>query len=374
MESEFFHSGHSSFDSSREETFSSSSHSNAFYFPQEDVLQGIWVLPTFDPSQITTELERKLAGEGEHIEQSYLYWDHKSARDWLNIVNRPDYRLENGNLPYKEIADEIAWTLQETFGPEKKHLGIIAMSPKGDGSETGLVQELVRHHGLIHHIQLDFLDLSQPLLVNAYKEAKQVLQDNPRVSIWAVQGDMSHLAQYDQLLQHSTRRPCLITMMGGTLQTLQNEPLFIENNLASCKNGDLLLIHVSTTYAPIDKPEEIHKKDPRLSQKKFLAWEESYKKFLTGPLRRHYQEELQEVHIKSILNTEDCHIPQSYAVELYAQVKLNNNINKEFNLMRFVRYQKNELILALAEKGWLVVDTWDTGPTKDQCVYLFRKS
>lgn len=341
--------------------------------PANDDLQGIWVVPKFNPITITNELEMQLASAGGSVEQSYMYWDHKSARDWLSISNQPDYRAAESNLPYSQVAEEIAWALQEGLGPEKKALEMIAIGPGDAAKEVCLVQDLVKHRDLIHHIQLDLLDISQPLLVDAYKTAKQVFQDNPWVSVWAVQGDMFHLTQYDQLLHRSARRPCLITMMGGTLQTLQNEPQFIQNNLGPFKRGNLLLIDVSTIHASVENPDEIYSKDPRLSGKIPAGWDQNYKKFLAGPLKRHYQENLEDIHFETILDLDGCCVPKSYAVELRAKVNLRDGTTKEFSLMRFVRYHKNELIRMFASKGWFIVDTWDFGPSKDRCVYLFRK-
>lgn len=340
---------------------------------EAEQLQGIWVVPKFNPIHITNDLEMQIAGAGGQVEQSYMYWDHKSARDWLNISAQPDYRAALSNLPYANIAEEVAWALEESFGPEKKALEIIALGPGDATKEICLVHELLKHRDLLHHIQLDLLDISQPLLIDAYKTAKSSFQDNPYVSVWAVQGDMFHLPQYDQLLHRSARRPCLITMMGGTLNNLRNEPEFVQNNLALFKEGDLLAIDVASVYGSTDRPEEILKKDPRLSGQLPTGWEQSYHKFLSGPMRRHYQDSLEAIEITSVLEIESCCVPKSYAVEQRAKLRLKNGITKDFCMMRFVRYHKNELMQMFASKRWFPIDTWDFGNNHENSVYLFQK-
>lgn len=335
---------------------------------------GVFIVPKFDPYAITNAMESQLgAMGGGEVEQSYLYWDHKSARDWLGIAQQPDYQAAVGKIPYNWIVEELVWSIEDSFGPEKKAIEIISLGP-GDGSkDTVLVQALLDSNSCVQHVSVNLLDLSQPLLVKSYQTALKMFGDNPWVSIQAIQGDFFHLPQYDQILNRIKKRPCLVTMFGGTLQNLRNEPQFIQNQLGFFKKGDLLLLELGNAYASADRPDEIHRKDPRLSGKLPAGWEQAYKKFHEGPLRRHYQEHLADIELRSVLDVEGCCVPKSYAIEILATVRLTSGEKRTYHMERFVRYDKNELKRLLMKKGWEPLDSWDFGPQDCFCMYLFRK-
>lgn len=335
--------------------------------------QGLWIVRTYSPLKMTMEMESKIGGTGGLIDQSYLYLEPQSAKDWFAIANQREYQIAQQNLPYGKISREISWVLKETLGPDKKFLEVLSLGVGHADKEIRLVQELVETVPMFHHIRLNMLDISAPLIAVANNNADEAFRDDPRVSFWGILGNMHELDQYDQILHTSSKTPVLVTMFGGTLQTLQNEIRFLQGSLSALKKGDLLLIHVSNKYTSSDEPEEIKARDPRLSGKLPIGWDRAYRKFLEGPFRRQYQKQLDTIELRPVLDRATVVVPKSYAVELQALVTLVDGQKKNFNVMRFVRYDKNELMRVFAQHGWLPICSWDFGTQNDQCVYLFQK-
>ena len=94
-----------------------------------------FVPPSFDSVQMMSELTHQLNSNGGSLEQTYVYLDHKSALDWIQLCNTPGYTAAfRDRMPHSAIARRIA----ELVGPVG--LDLIALGP-GDGqTEVRLVQ------------------------------------------------------------------------------------------------------------------------------------------------------------------------------------------------------------------------------------------
>lgn len=76
--------------------------------------------------------------------------------------------------------------------------------------------------GDLADLRLYLLDISQPLLSEAYTHAAQTLDRFRGVLVTAVQGNFHHLPRYGQLLYRpeASHRRRLVTMLGGTFGNL----------------------------------------------------------------------------------------------------------------------------------------------------------
>ena len=60
-----------------------------------------WLGSTYDPVSMVTELADTLNGPTGQLEQTLVYIDHHSAKDWLATCSSPDYGSEfRETLPY----------------------------------------------------------------------------------------------------------------------------------------------------------------------------------------------------------------------------------------------------------------------------------
>jgi uncharacterized SAM-dependent methyltransferase len=85
-------------------------------------------------------------------------------------------------------------------------------------------------------LRLYLLDISQPLLSEGFKHAADVLYNQHGVSYFAMQANFHHMDRYTQLhyTPERSHRRRLVTMLGGTLGNLDNEPKFFKYNLIGC--------------------------------------------------------------------------------------------------------------------------------------------
>ncbi len=330
-----------------------------------------WLAPGFEPLKMLKELVQQIDGRGGHIEQSYLYLDHMSAACWCAIADQEDYAMAQHSMPIDRAATQI---LASVGGAGIDVIGLGC----GDGkNEVRLVQHLLERpdHG---DVRLFLLDISQPLLSVAYKHATEVLGHQPGISISAVQGNFHHLPRYTQLLYVPERghRRRVICLFGGTLANLDNEVLFVRNSLVGFAPDDLLLINTSLAVAPADRPEEIRRKDPRLSGRTPPGWQRRYEEWLTGPIKR-YGKEVTGIDFTSALDLASCPVPGSYAIEVRARVRSAGDQQREFSIFRVKRHDCVQLIECLKELGWGPLDGWRYGDEAEgscaRLLYLFRR-
>jgi transcriptional regulator with XRE-family HTH domain len=330
-----------------------------------DLAPNCWLAPGFDSIKMIKEMVLQLNGRGGHVEQSFLYLDHLSSACWCAIADQEDYVAAQSGKPLDRAAAAI---LRSVNGAG---LDIIGMGC-GDGkTEVRLVQHLVERGG---HGDLRFymLDISQPLLSAAYKHAADTLADRRGVAMFAIQGNFHDLPRYTQLLYTPERahRRRVVCMFGYTFGNLQNEILFVRNSLVGFAPGDLLLLDVGLVCAPADQPEEVMKRDPRLSGKLPAGWQTRYEEWLAGPLKRYMKDYVGGLSFTSELDTASCPVSGSYAVEVRANVKVHGG-EKTFSIFRVKRYDIIKLVACLRQLGWDPVDGWQYG-SDPRVLYLFR--
>ncbi len=346
--------------------------------PKEDELPAApncWIAPGYDPIKMFVDLIKVLNGQGGSIEQTYAYLDHKSALHFLLMCNQNNYApVYRESMPLGALAAKI----QECAGHAR--MDVIALGA-GDGKdEVRLVQRLLEQNETSPtptkcrpDISLYLLDISQPLLGEAYRHASETFGGQSGVTVWAVQGNFHHLPRYTQLHYAPQRahRRRLIAMIGNTLGNLDNEPSFLRHSLIGVVPGDLLLLDVLVAQASASDPMEIRRKDPALQMPVRPALVE----WLGGLLLR-YCNGAVDVKLRYELET-NCSTPGSYALDTVATVKLVDGKERHFSAIRFKRYEAQSLVRILEPLGWEAVTRIPYGPNPEQptkMLLLFRKA
>ncbi len=332
----------------------------------DDPTPNCWLAPGFDSIKMVKELALALNGVGGHIEQSALYLDHMSSACWCSIADQEDYVAAQTGKPLDRAAAQILRSAGAAG------LDVLALGC-GDGkNEVRLTEHLVQQADP-GDLRLYLLDISQPLLSSAYKHAADSLADRRGVAMFAIQGNFHDLPRYTQLLYTAQRahRRRVACMLGYTFGNLQNELLFVRNSLVGFAPGDMLLLDVGLVCAPIDRPDEIQARDPRLSGKLPIGWKRRYDEWLAGPIRR-YAKDVQQVEFAPVLDTTSCPVPGSYSVEIVATVRFTGGEERKFSIFRVRRYEPIQLINGLKRLGWDPVDGWAYG-NDPRLLYLFKR-
>ena len=329
-----------------------------------------WLAPGFDPVKMIKELSMQVNGFGGHIEQSYLYMDPMSAADWCAISDLKDYDDMQSSMQLDRAATQIL----KNAG--KMGLDVVALGPGSGRNEVRLVEQLLGQagHG---DVRLYLLDISQPLLSVAYRNAAETLADRGGV-VFAIQGNFHHLPRYGQLLYSPQRahRRRLITMLGHTFSNLENELRFVRNSLVGFAPGDLLLLDVRLAYAAPEQPQEILDKDPGIQpvrRGQNSALRQRWDDFFAGPIRRYGTSKV-DVEITRVLDL-GCPVPGSYGVDARARVRMPDGEEREYSVYYSRRYDVNKLTHALSREGWDLVEKWTYGGDVNPCALcLLRKS
>ena len=316
--------------------------------------------PSCDSLPRIADLAQFLNGAGGYVEQTHAYLDHYSAADYLALCqNSLAAATLRSCMPLSELAQRIVAT------SDRAPLQVIALGA-GDGQqEACLVAHLMEFR--VPGVELCLLDISQPLLVCAYRHAVDRLATLPNVQVWAIQGDFHHLPLYTELHSASVRRRSrrLIMMLGGTLAHLDHEPRFLRQSLLACEADDLLLLDLPLASASCEEPLQIKARD-RLFASGLPA---PYATWLGGPIWRHCND-VERVDFHWHLETR-CPVPGSYALHAVATVNSSRSADRQFSLFRFGRYDPAQLAECLSELGWNEVAAIPYGG--EHSLRLYRK-
>lgn len=301
-----------------------------------------YISPGFDSVQMMSELSQQLNGSGGSIEQTYVYLDHKSALDWIQLSNSPSYvAMARESFPHHEAAKR----LHDLVGAAG--LDLIALGP-GDGkSEVRLVQHILGECER-PNIRFYLLDASQPLLSRAFKHAVDTFNDEPGIFVCGIQGNFHHLPRYLQLHYTPARshRRRVYMLLGNTIANIDHEPHFFQNSFTGAAPGDILLFDADYAFTSSNEPAEIERQDPALKK----PVPDSHQRWLGGPIHR-YCHEAQSVTFSFRLDT-NRPLAGSYGLQFIAKVALPGMRTREFCMHQVRRYEPSSLIRCIRSLGW----------------------
>src|SRR5579872_3228854 len=127
-----------------------------------------WYAPGFAPVGEFQKMLQVLQGQGGIVEQRYLYYDLCSALDWMAVASQQDYADAQRVMP----LDRAAFAIFRAVG--ERGLDVIALGPGTGHLETRLVAllaERIERPAIRYYL----LDVSQPLLAEAYRLAAHTL-------------------------------------------------------------------------------------------------------------------------------------------------------------------------------------------------------
>jgi hypothetical protein len=273
-----------------------------------------YVSPTFDSLQMLHDFLQQLNGGGGSVEQTYVYMDHQSATDWIQLCNTPSYvAVFRDSMPHSAIARR----LREVVG--QVGLDVIALGP-GDGkSEVRLVQQ-IREESDRPNIRFYLFDVSQPLLSSAFKHAADTFGDDPGLFVCGIQGNFHQLPRYMQLHYTPARshRRRVYVMLGATIGNIDNEPQFFQSAFAGAAPGDLLIFDVGLVFTDSIEPAFLKQHDPVLSR----TIPDGHQRWLAGPLQR-YCRHMTAVSFSVRLDTKRP-LAGSYGLQVMAHVKIKS--------------------------------------------------
>jgi transcriptional regulator with XRE-family HTH domain len=319
-----------------------------------------YLSPALNPVAMVGELGRFLRGAGGHVEQTAAYLDAQSAADYLTVCQQsPVVVALRAALPLGEMAERIAEGVSSGG-----RLDVVALGA-GDGQlEVRLAQALSAARPQ-RPLDLCLVDVSQPLLTHALRQAAEAFAAQPEVRVWGLQANFHHLPLHTELYAPPSRTyRRLFVMLGGTLGSLDNEPRFLRHSLLGARPDDLLLLDFQCAAAPADQPEEIKRRD-----KSWLAGvSAAHQTWLAGPLWRH-DRGVRAVRFSWELETDGA-VPHSYALSAVATVQAQGRADRRFSMLRFRRYEPDALARTLAACGWQRIAQLGYGPPGQRAALL----
>ncbi len=114
-----------------------------------------WLGPTYDPVGMVTELTETLNGQSGQLEQTLMYIDPQSAKDWMTTCSSPEYGPEyRDSIPLLSMARRIA----ELVGEQALTINALGC---GDGrTEALLTKYLQQTLRMPKQTELFLLDVS----------------------------------------------------------------------------------------------------------------------------------------------------------------------------------------------------------------------
>ena len=312
-----------------------------------------WLTRLYSPLDMSREMERLLNGPGGTLERTYSYVDPQSARDWYDYANLPEYVAKFRNqFPAKELA---AATLSRE---NHRALDLVALGV-GDGMcETELALQLAAKMGKEPDFRCYLLDISHPLLVEAYKHAAGELSGV--APVFPIHGNFHDLRSVIALAVRTEERRRLWCMIGNTFGNLDHEPRFLTDLAACAQRGDLLLLDLMLVWANPSDRTAILATDPVFLRKlpePFVHW-------LTGPLHR-YCRGARSINLEVELSLR-CPLPGSYQVTFWANVDHARGGTARHQISLVRRYTLSLLSTELRDMGWRTIRQFTYGPDEPQ--------
>lgn len=324
--------------------------------PRDGSVLNCWIAPGFNALRLLGDLVAKANAAGGSIEQSLLYLDHASAAAWCALTNTADYQMVTG-ATYERCARAVRRRIDDS------PLDMIALGCGSARREVTLSRKLIEESpGLDFRLYL--LDISQPLLSEAYTYAAENLEALPHVSVTAIQGNFHDIPRYGALLyrpEHSYRKR-LLTMLGFTFGNLDNELRWVADTLSPFHKGDLFLFDVQRSQVASVDAKTIKRSDPSLQPGALNHRQREIESFFLGPLRRYRQGGATSAELRNELGAA-CVVPGSYQVEHVAYLQ-EDSATRRFVLAKARRYSIPELAQAMADLGWHMVEHAPSGDDK----------
>ena len=324
-----------------------------------------YVSPGFDSVQMMADLAQQLNGGGGSIEQTYVYLDHKSASDWIQLCNTPSYvSMYRDSFPHSQTAE----LLRELTG--NVGLDVIALGP-GDGKTEVRLVEHILEEGERPSVRFYLFDVSQPLLSRAFKHAVDTFSDQPKIFVCGIQGNFHHLPRYMQLHYTPARshRRRVYVLVGNTIGNIDHEPQFFHSAFAGAVPGDVLLFDADYAFTTSGNTADIERQDPALQK----PIPETHQRWLTGPIER-YCRDAQNVAFSWRVDT-DRPLPGSYGLQFMAKVSLPGMVQKTFCMWQVRRYAVEGLVRCLQRLDWEHVGLlpFSSSKARPRGLLMFRK-
>lgn len=332
---------------------------------EQGAVLNCWIAPGFSPLTMLRRVQETVNGEGGSLEQSALYLDPLGAAAWCALIGGRDYHTKFG-LTFPETAARIH---AQTKGAP---LDVIALGC-GDGRrEVALTLALLDRSEQTPDLRLYLLDISQPLLSEAYLHAAANLDARRGVCVTAVQGNFHDLPRYGQLLYRgpSSHRRRVVTMLGGTFANLDNELRWVSDALSGFGPGDLFLCDLTRTYT--DDREMLAGADPALRDGGAIAADSPASLFFAGPLRRYQHDgKPASISLRHELGPA-CAVPGSYQIDTVATAARRGEKSRRWVVARYRRYNVERLGDAMRGVGWTLraeVQQKDGGAPLSLCLF-----
>jgi transcriptional regulator with XRE-family HTH domain len=321
-----------------------------------------WLGPTYDPMSMVTELAETLNGQSGQLEQTLVYIDPQSAKDWMTTCSSPEYGPEyRDSMPLPTMARRIA----DLVGEQALTVNALGC---GDGkTEALLTKYLQQTLRMPKQTEIFLLDVSHSLLNAANRHCCETLPD---IRTYTIHGSFLDLPKMPMLVNPLRGRSRLFAMLGGTLLNLTDELRYFRDTLSCCAPGELFLCDVLIARAPEQRPTE----DPQARPDRQRQASTVSRGWLSGPIRR-YCQGVEDVELRWELAPSGG-IPGSYGFDAIARVKMRDGRpDRRFLMWRVRRYDPKLLSESLAELGWKTIERIDYGPDgkKSMALLLLQK-
>ena len=321
-----------------------------------------WLGATYDPIGMITDLTNILNSPSGQLEQTYVYVDTQSAKDWIASASSPDYE-ESSRAPVPVAA--MAKRIAEVVGEQALSVSALGC---GDGkTEARLLTSLEQHLRYPAQTEVFLVDISHALLNTAYRHFRGTL---PKLTTYTVHGNFLEMPRLPMLVSPLHGRRRLHVMLGYTLINLNDELRYFRDTLSCCSSGDLFLFDLYIALAPATDRDQIRRIDPGAGGKV----RETNAHLFQGLIRRYCSGADQ---IKMSLELAPLGgVPGSYGFDVVARVSMRDGQpDRRFLMQRLRRYDPKQLSDSLAELGWKTIERIDygTGGKKTMALILLQK-
>lgn len=317
--------------------------------------------------------KQKINSHGGYLDQTYAFLEPQSGLDWLDLATHTQYfGAWHEGFPAAWAAQAIKSQLKSVGRGEPEVLEVLALACGDARKDCQVVEALVELMPKVHGFLFDLLDVNSLLLDHALKYAHNLFRDEPRVKPISILGDMYQLNLYNEFFASGCppATPRVVLLIGATIGSLTDEIAFLQHTLKSMEKGTLLLVDYTLVFGDPERPTELMEHEPYFSKNFPAKWLKAMERLYLGPFRRN-KEGIREAVFRPALEMHRVHIPNSYRIELYADLLMEDGQKQSFGVQRIKRYQSESFINAVEATGWNAICGKRFATNRE--IYLFSK-
>lgn len=176
------------------------------------------------------------------IPTKYLYYTEEGCRHWLDICHKPEYKFYSHSVNHLSNSIENV-ILCATKNTNQTAFDFISLGSGNGEKDNIILKEMQKHLGEGERTFFYPIDISDPMIVEAIRNALGSGVDRNKLDVKAIVGDITILEPLSSIYEERPNKN-LFSILGNTIGN-NDEKAMMESIRDAMFEGDLVLIEIN---------------------------------------------------------------------------------------------------------------------------------